>query len=304
MSSCKLRTLVLSSAALSGLLAVCLFTNAQTTNRPIATFTATTANVGTPGQSIRIDLFAWSADSDRDQLVKAWSIPMPPPAPPTATASAVAPDASSPSVANDASAARGRRGNRGNAAAAGDAGSAQAEGGARGGAAAQGDDAQAAAGGRGGRGARGARGARGGGGLPDAVAGAPPPPPLTPSRSLAGALQKAPTVGILWTPESAGYSIRYAYRLHETDGSERIILATDRRLSPWNALWKPTSGTAASTDYEFSIIELRLNAQGLGEGKASLATPIAIDSSAKSVALENYASLPVVFKGVKRQSAK
>jgi hypothetical protein len=117
-------------------------------------------------------------------------------------------------------------------------------------------------------------------------------------------LQKATTVGILWTSESAGYSIRYAYRLHETDGTDRIILATDRRLSPWNALWKPAPASNTSTDYEFSVIELHLNAQGLGEGKASLNTPISVDATAKSIALENYARMPVVFKGVKRQAVK
>jgi hypothetical protein len=107
-------------------------------------------------------------------------------------------------------------------------------------------------------------------------------------------------VGILWTPEAAGYSIRYAYRSTKPDGSERIILATDRRLSPWNSLWKLASETTTSTDYEFSVIELRLSAQGVGEGKASLASPIAVDATTKSIALENYASLPVVFKAVKQ----
>ena len=109
---------------------------------------------------------------------------------------------------------------------------------------------------------------------------------------------------MLWTPESAGYSIRYAYRQRQPDGSERVILATDRRLSPWNSLWKPTSGTSAETDYEFSIIELHIGAQGLGEGKASLSSPINVDAAAKSVALDNYSSLPVVLKNVKRQAVK
>jgi hypothetical protein len=92
--------------------------------------------------------------------------------------------------------------------------------------------------------------------------------------------------------------------VHEADGSDRIILTTDRRLSPWNDLWKPTVGTSGSTDYEFSVIELRLNAQGLGEGKASLGSVIGVDANAKSIALENYSSLPVVFKGVKRQTVR
>jgi hypothetical protein len=62
-------------------------------------------------------------------------------------------------------------------------------------------------------------------------------------------------------------------------------------------LWKP-SGSAPATDYEFSVIELRLNA-GAGEGKSSLTGKVVADSTAKSFALENYAGLPVLLTGVK-----
>src|SRR5689334_22260932 len=39
-----------------------------------------------------------------------------------------------------------------------------------------------------------------------------------------------PTVGYLWTSASAGYSIRYAYKSTAADGSQRIVLLTDRKL--------------------------------------------------------------------------
>jgi hypothetical protein len=116
---------------------------------------------------------------------------------------------------------------------------------------------------------------------------------------LTAAIQKASTVGILWTSESTGYSLHYAYRIPQPDGGERIIFATDRRLGVWNNLWKP-AGSAKPTDYEFSLIELRLNAKGEGEGKASLTGKVTIDSDGKTMALDGYATLPVVFKGVKR----
>jgi hypothetical protein len=115
------------------------------------------------------------------------------------------------------------------------------------------------------------------------------------------ALQKAPTVGILWTSESTGYSLRYAYRIPQPDGGERIIFATDRRLGSWNEqYWKP-AGSATPTNYPLTIIELRLNAKGEGEGRASLVGKITDDSAAKTIALENYAGQPVVLQGVKRQ---
>jgi hypothetical protein len=84
-------------------------------------------------------------------------------------------------------------------------------------------------------------------------------------------------------------------------GGERIIFATERRLGAWNDLWKP-SGGAKATDYEFSVIELRLNAKGEGDGKASLASTVAVDTTANTIALENYTASPVVFKDVKRRA--
>ena len=242
------RRLLFAVCMLIGVLAVSVLTIAQTGKSPIARYTATTENVGEPGQTVGLELFAWSSDADRDQFAKAWTSPVQP---------------VQPAVAGEPPAGGG--------------------------------------GGRGARGARGARGGRGGGGRGGDTA---PPPviPVTPTSSLAAALQKAPSVGMLWTSETVGYSIGYAYRLQQPDGSERIILATDRRLGAFNNVWKPV-GTGQPSDYPFSIIELRVSPTGLGEGKASLVGPINVDN-AKTISLENYAGSPVVLKAVKRQSTK
>ena len=66
-----------------------------------------------------------------------------------------------------------------------------------------------------------------------------------------------------------GYSIKYAYRTPLPDGGERIILATDRRLGTHTTGWQPVrrSQRGAVTDYEFTVIEMRLDAKGFGEGK-------------------------------------
>jgi hypothetical protein len=95
--------------------------------------------------------------------------------------------------------------------------------------------------------------------------------------------------------------VRYAVKLSQPDGSERIILLTHRRLGGFNDLWKP-AGSAPVTDYAFSLVELHLNAKGDGEGKASLTGKVAVDSAAKSFVLENYTALPVILKGVKRRA--
>lgn len=147
------------------------------------------------------------------------------------------------------------------------------------------------------RGARGAAPGRGGRGetIGRGSAGS------SPAASLLAAVNTTDTVGILWTSEGLGYAIRYAYRIPLSGGGERIILATERRLGAWNELWRPAS---PATDYEFTLIELHLNAAGQGEGKTTLTGKVAIDPEVKTIALENYPGGSVVFKDVARQAAR
>ncbi len=215
-------------------------TEGKPASGPILSLEGTTANVAGAPDSIRIELFRWSTDTERDRLVSAWSMKKAAPA---------------------------RSGAAGRGAAPGRAG-------------------------RGGAAGGGGRGGRGGNPFVDA--------PATPEAALAAALQQAPTVGYLWSSEVAGYALRFAARAAEPDGSERIVLITDRRLGAANDLWKPAGGAAPSA-YDFSVIELRLNANGQGEGKISLTGKVAPDDAVKVVALENYDALPVVMKNLKRR---
>ena len=115
-------------------------------------------------------------------------------------------------------------------------------------------------------------------------------------------LSKQPTLGYIWTSESAGYSVRYAFQTSMPDGSERVIIATDKRLGSWNPqIWKP-AGSATVNSYDFTVIELRLNRKrGIGEGKSSLFAKVGPDKTSKTVTLENYAAAAVVLKDVKAQ---
>lgn len=111
-----------------------------------------------------------------------------------------------------------------------------------------------------------------------------------------------PTFGYLWTSASAGYSIRYAYRIPQSDGGQRIILMTDRPLGAWTPdVWTPTGASASPDQDSFSIIELRLNRSGQGEGRTSLTTKVTFEAATKSLALENYGAQPVILKGVARK---
>jgi len=158
--------------------------------------------------------------------------------------------------------------------------------------AAAGERDGAARGRRGGAG-RGGRGGAARGGRGDASA-AP-----NPMAALTAAIGRAPTIGYIWTNDVTGYSIKYAHHVSLPDGSERVILATDRRLGANSAAWRPVAPTAV-TDYEFTFIEIRLDSKGSGEGKTSLTTKVIVDNEARTVALADYAATPAVLQNVKR----
>jgi hypothetical protein len=80
------------------------------------------------------------------------------------------------------------------------------------------------------------------------------------------------------------------------DGGERVVLITDRRIGFWEAANQPRS-----IDYPFTVIELRLNRDGEGEGKMSIATKIMLDKKENMITLENYETSPVRLTNVRRE---
>ena len=127
--------------------------------------------------------------------------------------------------------------------------------------------------------------------------------------ALIDALKGMETVGYLWTGEPVGYPIRYAFNQTMTDGTERIVLATERRLGaflpePWIA-----EAPAQTQPYEFTVVELRLPQGGAGEGKLSLMARVVVevglgtaDATTQTLALANYAAAPVALRNVRRNT--
>jgi hypothetical protein len=107
-------------------------------------------------------------------------------------------------------------------------------------------------------------------------------------------LQDMPRMGYLRTPDSIGWDIHFARKIPGEDGGYRVVLLTDRRIGFWEAVNRPRS-----IDYPFTFIELRLDRDGEGEGKMSLATKIIADERSNVVTLENYDTQPVTLKNIK-----
>src|SRR5262249_46822060 len=111
-------------------------------------------------------------------------------------------------------------------------------------------------------------------------------------------LQEMPRMGYFQVHGNVGIDIHLARRIPQPDGGERVVLVTDRRIGFWEATNRPRS-----IDYPFTVIELRLNGDGEGEGKMSLATKIIADKENNIVTLENFDIQPVLLKNVRREKA-
>jgi len=109
-------------------------------------------------------------------------------------------------------------------------------------------------------------------------------------------LQDMPRMGFFRVPGNVGIDIHFARRIAMPDGGERVVLVTDRRIGFWEASNQPRS-----IDYPFTVIELRLNGDGEGEGKMSLATKIIVDKDNNIITLENYGISPVMLNNVHRE---
>jgi hypothetical protein len=114
------------------------------------------------------------------------------------------------------------------------------------------------------------------------------------SDALLEALRDARPVGYIRTPNSIGYDLRFARQVPGDDGGRRIILATDRPISFWEAVHQPRS-----IDYPFTLIELRLNRDSEGEGKMSIAARITANKALNLIELEDYATQPVRLMSVR-----
>jgi hypothetical protein len=111
--------------------------------------------------------------------------------------------------------------------------------------------------------------------------------------ALLSALQKLPKVGYITTPGSLSYDLHFARQRSEPEGGHMIFLMTDRYINAWEARSRPRT-----IDYPFMLIQLHVDKNGDGEGKASIYTKIT-ETKNGTIELENFANQPVTLNQVK-----
>jgi hypothetical protein len=113
-------------------------------------------------------------------------------------------------------------------------------------------------------------------------------------NALLRALQRVnPRVGNIRTPNELGWDLRFAYREVNTDGTSRIVIATDRRIEFWEARNRPRV-----SDYPFTLIEMRLDKENQGEGRMAVAARITKARDGETIEIENYGISPVILNRI------
>ena len=115
-------------------------------------------------------------------------------------------------------------------------------------------------------------------------------------------LIELPTLGYLW-PSSGGrgYALKYAHRVVTPEAGEQITFVTDPYVGTYGRVPWTTADAPEARVKAFVVIELRLDSNGDGEGKMSVAADIVFDTEGSTVALDNYDAAPVLLEAVKRQ---
>jgi len=96
-----------------------------------------------------------------------------------------------------------------------------------------------------------------------------------------------------------GTDIRYARNFAGEDGGRRIVIITPRIIGFREEVNQPRT-----TDYPFSLFEMRFDSAGKGQGKMAYATKVTFDKKKNNVELENYSSEPVRLNNLELQVKK
>ena len=106
-------------------------------------------------------------------------------------------------------------------------------------------------------------------------------------------------VGTIKLGTSNGYPISVARQRVQPDGSRTVVLVTSRPFVGF----APAAGTRID-DYPFGLIELRLAADGTGEGTIVGAAQLAFDKATKDLSVKTYATQPGRISSVKAAQPK
>jgi hypothetical protein len=122
-------------------------------------------------------------------------------------------------------------------------------------------------------------------------------------EGLVNALQKSEETGFVRvTGRTMGRNpfpserLRYSRQLDLGEGKRRIVLATDRYISFYEARNQPRW-----RDYDMSLLVMDVDAEGNGEGQLAMGVQVSVDTEKKTLVVENFGTEPVRLTKIHRR---
>ncbi len=114
-------------------------------------------------------------------------------------------------------------------------------------------------------------------------------------RSLPNALRAQGSVGRFREVRGLGEDLFYS-RIIPTEEGHQILMATDRPLA-----FAEVRRSARTRDYNVTIIQLTLDAEGSGEGSIMAGAQLSWDEAKSQIVIEHFASEPLRLTSVNRR---
>lgn len=112
-------------------------------------------------------------------------------------------------------------------------------------------------------------------------------------RQVSTTLRKLGKAGFLFLMGERGWPIRYA-REFETSNGRQIILGLDRPVT-----FSEVYAGSQARDFDVTVIVLKLDSSGNGEGIASVGTELAWNEAENKIGITNFSSQPVKLTSVR-----
>ena len=107
-------------------------------------------------------------------------------------------------------------------------------------------------------------------------------------------LQAMPEVGRARVGSELSYPLHYARAYRLEDGGWQVIIATDRDIEMWEAVYR-----TRSVDYDLVIAELHLDAELKGEGVLAAGVMLGWNPDTNTVIIEDYDTQPLRLRNIR-----
>ena len=112
-------------------------------------------------------------------------------------------------------------------------------------------------------------------------------------RQVSTTLRKLGKAGYLFLMGDRGWPIRYAREL-EVNGQRQVILALERPVT-----FSEVYAGSQARDFDVTVIVLKLDSSGNGEGIASVGTELVWNEAEDKIGITNFSSQPVKLTSVR-----